>query len=60
LTMPIMSLVTRMMLPSGEGGSHDTIKGFEAERQLNSTIQRGLTMMGRSAARDLNEVPAST
>lgn len=60
LTMPIMSFVARTMLPSAVGGGNTTIKGFEAERQLNSAIQRGLTTMGRSAARDLNEVPASS
>ena len=58
LTTPILSLVNRIMLPSSKGGASGTIKGFEAERQLNSTIHRGLTAMGRAAARDLNEVPS--
>jgi hypothetical protein len=35
------------MLPSSEGGSSGKVKGFEAERELNSWIHRGITSMGR-------------
>jgi NAD(P)-dependent dehydrogenase (short-subunit alcohol dehydrogenase family) len=57
ITLPIMELINRIMLPSSEGGSDHLIEGHEAERQLNSKIHRGLTTMGRSAARNLNEAP---
>jgi NAD(P)-dependent dehydrogenase (short-subunit alcohol dehydrogenase family) len=60
LTHPILELVNRLMLPSAEGGTGQLIPGHEAERQLNSKIHRTLTVMGRSAARDLNEVTQPT
>lgn len=60
VTGPVMSLVNRMVLPSGDGGGSGILEGLEAERQLDSRIHRGLTTMGRSAARDLNEAPVSS
>ena len=60
ITHPVMELVNRLLLPGADGGSRELVSGFEAERQLNSRIHRGLTTMGRAAAHDLNEAPART
>ncbi len=59
MTAPILALINRLVLPSAAGGSGELTSGHDAERQLNSKIHRGLTVMGRSAARDLNEAPVS-
>ncbi len=57
LTAPILALINRIVLPSAAGGSAELTSGHDAERRLNSKIHRGFTVMGRSAARDLNEAP---
>lgn len=56
--MPVLGWVSRVMLPASEAGASGKIKGFAAERELNSWIHRGITGMGRWAARELNEVPS--
>jgi len=56
VTMPVLEWVSRVVLPSSEAGASGKIKGFEAEREVNSWIHRGITSMGRWAARELNEV----
>lgn len=58
VTMPVLELVSRLILPSQESGEGGKITGFDAERELNSWIHRWVTSMGRWAARELNEVPS--
>jgi len=56
LSAAVLKLVNRFVLPGANGGSHDHVRGFEAERQLDSALHRTLTSMGRSAAERMNEI----
>jgi len=59
LSNSILECVNRYVLPTADGGSHERVTGFEAERRLDSAIHRTLTSLGRSAAEEMNEgVPA--
>ena len=58
LSSALMNLVNRI-LPDAEGGSHDRVRGFDAERKLDSALHRTLTALGRSAAERMNEVPTA-
>ncbi len=55
LTGLILGLVNHLLLPSGEGGSKQAIKGHEADAKLDSLLFRVFTMLGRTAADRLHE-----
>jgi NAD(P)-dependent dehydrogenase (short-subunit alcohol dehydrogenase family) len=55
LTSVVLGLVNHLLMPSGEGGSKESITGHEADGKLDSLLYKAFTMLGRTAAERLHE-----
>lgn len=54
-TIDLLSLANRLLLPSAEGGTRETVRGMEADSKVGMPFFKTLTAWTRSAARRFNQ-----
>ncbi len=56
LTSDILALVDALVLPGHQGGSMLAVRGMELQDRMDSSLFNSLTTLGRTAARQFNQV----